>query len=250
VRGEQAIAGAPLIVSPVEPTRCRTSVTNWLARATRCHLSTAVRDARRTKGVTVLWWSMNRSILLKTDVSAWADVTRPVNGAGPCWPTAAKAAGFPTGKTWLVGERTVNDAVVFMDDLRSRLRNRVQLTTDGHKPYLTAVENAFGSDVDYAMLHKIYGAAGGEGDNRRYSPAICTGIDKRPQPPEPVLASSRSPWPPSSSGIRIARPSTSGNGSGSPTDREKRSSSTSSSPASSSQGTPVCHEHPCLRRLP
>ena len=55
----------------------------------------------------------------------------------------------------------------------------MQLTTDGHKPCLQAVEATFGADVDYAMLHKIYGAATGTGDERRYSPAVCTGIEKR-----------------------------------------------------------------------
>src|SRR5215217_1200178 len=72
---------------------------------------------------------------------------------------------------------------------------------------------------------------------------------KRPNRPEPVVASSRSPLPPVSRGIRIASPSTSGKGSGKPTDREKRSS-TSSLPAPSSQETPVVHEQPCLRSTP
>lgn len=67
-----------------------------------------------------------------------------------------------------------------MRDLASRLAHRVQLTTDGHKPYLSAVESAFGGEIDYAMLHKIYGAATGKSDERRYSPAVCTGIDLRP----------------------------------------------------------------------
>ncbi len=61
-------------------------------------------------------------------------------------------------------------AIVFMDDLASRLVNRVQLTSDGHKPYLDAIEGAFGGDIDYAMLVKVYGAAP-EGQ-RRYSPAV------------------------------------------------------------------------------
>ena len=61
-----------------------------------------------------------------------------------------------------------------MDDLRDRLANRVQLTSDGHKAYLEAVEGAFGADVDYAMLVKIYGAAP-ESAKGRYSPAECTG---------------------------------------------------------------------------
>ncbi len=64
----------------------------------------------------------------------------------------------------------------FMDDLRSRLANRVQLTSDGHKVYLEAVEGAFGAGVDYAMLVKTYGPAP-EGE-KRYSPAVCTGARK------------------------------------------------------------------------
>lgn len=64
-----------------------------------------------------------------------------------------------------------------MDDLRSRLANRAQLTSDGHKAYLEAVEGAFGSDVDYAQLVKLYGAAA-DSAKGRYSPADCTGIKK------------------------------------------------------------------------
>lgn len=101
-------------------------------------------------------------------------------GYGDVWTWTAICADTKLVPSWLVGERTVSDAVVFMDDLRSRLRNRVQLTTDAHRPYLTAVEHAFGADVDYAMLLKIYGPSGGQGDERRYSPAVCTGIEKRP----------------------------------------------------------------------
>jgi hypothetical protein len=61
-----------------------------------------------------------------------------------------------------------------MDDLRERLANRVQLTTDGHRAYLEAVEGAFGGDVDYAVLQKLYGTAP-EAAKGRYSPAVCTG---------------------------------------------------------------------------
>lgn len=82
--------------------------------------------------------------------------------------------------SWLVGERTTEDAIVFMRDLAERLTSRVQLTTDGHKPYLAAVEDAFGSGIDYAMIIKQYGPATGAGDEHRYSPAECTGIKKEP----------------------------------------------------------------------
>ena len=64
--------------------------------------------------------------------------------------------------SWLVAGRDGDNAIMFMDDLRDRLANRVQLTSDGHKAYLEAVEGAFGGDVDYAQLVKIYGAVAGE----------------------------------------------------------------------------------------
>jgi len=77
-----------------------------------------------------------------------------------------------------VGDRSGATAIEFMDDLRARLANRVQLTTDGHKAYLEAVEGAFGGDVDYAMLIKLYGDVGGKTAERKYSPAECTGARK------------------------------------------------------------------------
>lgn len=80
--------------------------------------------------------------------------------------------------SYLVGGRDSDYAMGFMDDLCKRLANRVQLTTDGHKAYLEAVEGAFGGDIDYAMLVKIYGAAP-ESAKGRYSPAECTGTRKR-----------------------------------------------------------------------
>jgi IS1 family transposase len=81
---------------------------------------------------------------------------------------------------WNVGTRGAESAYYFIHDLASRLANRVQLTTDGHKAYLDAVEDAFGADVDYAQLIKIYGTLGQtRQDQQRYSPAECTGIEKR-----------------------------------------------------------------------
>ncbi len=79
--------------------------------------------------------------------------------------------------SWLVGGRDGDYAIAFMDDLRSRIENRVQLTTDGHKAYLQAVEGAFGGDVDYAVLHKVYGASP-ESAKGKYSPAECIGTQK------------------------------------------------------------------------
>ncbi len=98
--------------------------------------------------------------------------------AGDTWAWTAIDADSKLVMSWMVGGRDGQYAMAFMDDLRSRLANRVQLTSDGHKAYLEAVEGAFVGDVDYAQLVKIYGAAP-ESFKGRYSPADCTGIKKR-----------------------------------------------------------------------
>jgi IS1 family transposase len=100
-------------------------------------------------------------------------------GAGDVWTWTAIDSDSKLMVSYFVGDRTSESAIVLMDDLRARLANRVQLTTDGHKPYLEAVEGAFGDDIDYAMLVKLYGSVGGKGAEVRYSPAECTGIIKR-----------------------------------------------------------------------
>jgi IS1 family transposase len=101
-------------------------------------------------------------------------------GYGDVWTWTAICADTKLVPSWLVGERTTDDAWTFMQDLKDRLANRVQLTTDGHRAYLNAVEFTFGDDVDFAMLHKIYGPADGHTQQeRKYSPNVCTGIDKR-----------------------------------------------------------------------
>src|SRR5882672_3419513 len=79
---------------------------------------------------------------------------------------------------WMVGRRDWQYAKVFIDDLAARLANRVQLSTDGHHAYLKAVESAFGGEVDYGMLKKIYGNPGGGKDERRYSSGECCGAIK------------------------------------------------------------------------
>lgn len=80
---------------------------------------------------------------------------------------------------WHVGTRGAESAYEFIHDLASRLANRIQLTTDGHKAYVLAVEDAFGADIDFAQLVKMYGSLGHSKDEaRRYSPAECTGIRK------------------------------------------------------------------------
>ena len=97
--------------------------------------------------------------------------------AGDIWTWAAIEADHKLLISWLVGGRDGDYAAAFIDDLRSRLANRVQLTSDGHKAYLEAVEGAFGADVDYAMLIKLYGEAP-EGAKGRYSPGECIGARK------------------------------------------------------------------------
>lgn len=101
------------------------------------------------------------------------------DGAGDVWTWTAIDADTKLIVSYFVGDRSGQSAIALMDDLRSRLSNRVQLTTDGHKAYLEAVEGAFGADVDYAQLVKLYGNVGsGKNAEVRYSPAECTGIRK------------------------------------------------------------------------
>ena len=77
--------------------------------------------------------------------------------------------------SWRVGGRDTSWATLFMQDVASRLKHRVQLTTDGHRPYLAAVEHAFGSEIDYAVLQNLYGTDKKNPDTR-YSPAKCIGV--------------------------------------------------------------------------
>ncbi|HKQ33836.1 MAG TPA: IS1 family transposase [Nitrospiraceae bacterium] len=98
-------------------------------------------------------------------------------GFGDVWTWAAIDADTKLIASYLVGGRTAIYARKFIDDLASRLAHRVQLTTDGHRAYLTAVESAFGGEVDYAMLDKIYNAPPTSGTTR-YSPAECCGTRK------------------------------------------------------------------------
>lgn len=98
-------------------------------------------------------------------------------GAGDTWTWTGLDSESKLIISWLVGGRDSGYAIEFMDDLRSRLANRVQLTTDGHKAYLEAVEGAFGGDVGYAQLVKLFGAVP-ESFKGRYSPAECIGARK------------------------------------------------------------------------
>src|SRR5689334_469236 len=97
-----------------------------------------------------------------------------VFGYGSVWTWTALDADTKLICSWMVGNRDGIAAKMFIQDLASRLANRIQLTTDGHKVYIDAVGDAFGADVDYAMLVKLYGADI-EGGETRYSPAACIG---------------------------------------------------------------------------
>lgn len=101
------------------------------------------------------------------------------DGIGDAWTWTAIDADTKLCISYLVSSRDAGAAFDFMHDLARRTVGRLQLTTDGHRPYLAAVEAAFGADVDFAVLQKIYGTLTEE-DTRRYSPARCIGSDMKP----------------------------------------------------------------------
>ncbi len=95
-------------------------------------------------------------------------------GYGDVWTWTAMCADTKLVPSWRIGTRGAGTAYEFMHDLAERLAHRVQLTTDGHRVYVDAVESAFGSEIDYAMLVKLYGSDREESE-ARYSPAECIG---------------------------------------------------------------------------
>jgi len=97
-------------------------------------------------------------------------------GFGDVWTWVAIDADTKLIPTFMLGNRDARTARAFMDDLAARLANRVQLTTDGLKVYLDAVEGAFGCNIDFAQLVKLYGASQ---DEVRYSPAECIGCERK-----------------------------------------------------------------------
>jgi IS1 family transposase len=98
-------------------------------------------------------------------------------GYGDVWTWTAICADTKLVPSWLIGDRSGETAYVFIQDLALRLKHRVQLTTDGHTAYLEAVEGAFGADIDYAMLIKLYGSDP-EGE-KRYSPAKIISTEEK-----------------------------------------------------------------------
>jgi IS1 family transposase len=95
-------------------------------------------------------------------------------GAGDCWTWTGIDADSKLIISYMLGNRGASTANAFMQDLASRIATKIQLTTDGHRVYADAVERAFGGDIDYAMLVKLYGTSG-ESTESRYSPATCIG---------------------------------------------------------------------------
>ena len=98
-------------------------------------------------------------------------------GVGDVWTFTAIDAESKIIPTWHIGNRDIENATIFMEDLACRLKSKVQLTTDGHKMYLEAVQEGFGREIDYAMLVKSYESTQEE---TRYSPARCTGCKGTP----------------------------------------------------------------------
>jgi IS1 family transposase len=115
-----------------------------------------------------------------------ASMKTSVDGAGDTWTWTAIEADTKLLISHFVGGRDGECAKWFIEDMASRITNRIQLTSDGHKAYLEAVEGAFGADVDYAQLLKLYGNAL-ESFKGRYSPADCTGIKKNRIEGEPDM---------------------------------------------------------------
>ena len=98
-------------------------------------------------------------------------------GFGSVWTWMAIDADTKLIPAWLVGKRDADYANKFISDLAGRLSTRVQLTSDGHRPYLEAIEGAFGGEIDYSMLIKLYNNPP-TGNQTRYSPGVCCGIKK------------------------------------------------------------------------
>jgi IS1 family transposase len=98
-------------------------------------------------------------------------------GYGDVWTWVALDPDSKLVASWLVGQRDGPDAMAFLLDLAPRLRSRVQITTDGHRPYIEAIEAAFGKDVDYAMLVKVYGQD--PDADRKFSPPVVLSEDVR-----------------------------------------------------------------------
>ena len=105
--------------------------------------------------------------------------------AGDAWTWVAMDADTKLVCSWMVGRRDWVTAQDFVNDLQSRLANRVQLTSDGNKLYFHCISYAFGEEIDYAVLMKLYGGSSSKTAEVRYSPAECVGCEKHPKIGDP-----------------------------------------------------------------
>ncbi len=119
------------------------------------------------------------------DKNRTEEIARKCPDAGDVWLWVAVDADTKLVPSWRLGQRDLATAKDFVNDLAKRVKGRVQITTDSLRTYLNVIEDAFGGNCDYAMLHKIYGAP--TENETRYSPALCIGcemkeINGRPDP--------------------------------------------------------------------
>jgi IS1 family transposase len=142
-----------------------------VGRACAAHLDRTVRNvpARRVQ-IDEIW-----SFVGCKEKNITPEIREKNPTAGDAWTFVAIDADTKLVLSWLVGTRDAGCATEFLQDVAWRLANRIQLTTDGHRMYLAAVEDSFGGDIDYAMLQKLYGSD--PQAEKRYSPAVCIGCD-------------------------------------------------------------------------
>jgi IS1 family transposase len=142
-----------------------------LAEACAGYHDTHVRDLRVRRLQCDEIWSFvgakKKNVTPEQEKEGWGDV----------WTWTAIDADTKLCVSYYVGDRGKHSAYNFMGDAAERIVGRPQITTDAHRPYLEAVEHCFGTDVDYAQLHKVYGAS--TPDSSRYSPATCIGCDMK-----------------------------------------------------------------------
>lgn len=131
----------------------------------------------------------NKNVTLEQKAQGWGDV----------WTWTAINADTKLCVGYLAGGRDATWAMDFMEDCAHRMYGRVQVTTDAHRAYLEAVEDAFGMNVDYAMLQKIYDAST-DAEQRRYGPAQCIGADMK------VISGSNVPWEPGTPSCSVDSP--------------------------------------------
>ena len=140
-----------------------------VGRACAAYQDTAIRNvAARRVQVDEIW-----SFVACKEKNLTTDILERNPNAGDAWTFVAIDAQTKLVLSWLVATRDAASATEFLQDVAGRISTRIQLTTDAARIYLSAVDDAFGGDIDYAMLQKVYGAD--PQAEKRYSPAVCTG---------------------------------------------------------------------------